>query len=88
MEPNDDSKLRGLLREWRAPEPPASLEERVLGPRRGWWRFLLSGYIRVPAPLAICLALLMIAAAWRAVRPAATTGPCQAAAICQLNSHC
>ena len=34
MEPNHDPQLRALLKEWRAPETPASLEQRVLEQRR------------------------------------------------------
>lgn len=76
MERND-SDLRQLLREWKTPETPASLESRVLPPRQSWWRLLLHGYIRVPVPVACCLAILMIGAAWRlATGPA---GGCSAA---------
>ncbi len=46
---DDDAQLRGLLREWKAPETPPSLEQRVLGTRAKesaktpWWRFLIGG---------------------------------------------
>lgn len=76
MEPKSDSELRSLLREWRAPALPPSLEERVLGRRESWWRFLLRGYIRVPVPVACCLAIFIIAAGWRMVKP--PVGPCSA----------
>lgn len=65
---DDDAQLRGLLREWKAPETPASLEQRVLGsrgPREPWWRFLFNGYIRVPVPVACALVALLTFAAWR-----------------------
>jgi hypothetical protein len=80
MQPNDDdTQLRGLLREWKAPEASASLEQRVLGSLpspQPWWRFLLSGYIRVPVSVACGVALLLTAAVWRvSVRPPA---PCVA----------
>ena len=76
MERND-SDLRQLLREWKAPQTPASLESRVLPPRQNWWRVLLHGYIRIPVPVACCLAILMAGAAWRlATNP---TGGCSAA---------
>jgi len=94
MQPHDDSRhndaqLRGLLREWQVPDAPAALEQRVLGalkPRHhakpryeAGWRFLFSGYIRVPVPLACGLALLLTFGAWRfAVRPPA---PCVAETI-------
>jgi hypothetical protein len=83
MQPdNDDAQLRGLLREWQAPETPRSLEHRVLGSRvkasakGSWWRFLIGGYIRVPVSVACGVALLLTAAVWRvSVRPPA---PCVA----------
>jgi hypothetical protein len=80
MEPRNDSDLRELLREWQAPELPASLEERVLGRRENWWHFLVRGYIRVPVPVACCLAVILIAAGWR-LSKAAPMGTCSAAFI-------
>jgi uncharacterized membrane protein YgcG len=82
MEPNnspqDDAQLRELLREWQVAPPPASLEGRVLKPQATWWGFLFRGYIRVPVPVACCLAVLLLFAGWRvAVRPA-QTAPCSA----------
>jgi hypothetical protein len=85
-DPHDDAQLRGLLREWEAPETPASLERRVLRARPShpyrspWflaaWRFLVGGYIRVPVPVACALAVLLSVAAWKvSVRPPA---PCAA----------
>ena len=78
----DDVQLRGLLREWKAPHTPASLEQRVLGQRadfsrrRQSWRFLFSGYIRVPVPVVFGLAVLLTVAGWRfSVQPPA---PCVA----------
>src|ERR1039458_9881787 len=61
MEPDNDPQLHQLLREWKAPNAPPSLEERVLGRRISWWRFLLTGQIRVPAPLAIAMVAALIA---------------------------
>jgi hypothetical protein len=61
MEPNEDSELRDLLKEWQAPPVPASLEKRLFGaPRRWWW-----ASVRVPLPVACCLALLIAALFWR-----------------------
>ena len=57
MEPNDP-QLRELLREWQTPEPPSSLEDRVLGARQSWCSFLFQGYIRVPVPVVYCLIAL------------------------------
>jgi len=84
MQPNDDlrqddAQLREVLKEWRAPETPHSIESRVLASRRPWWRFLINGYIRVPVPLACCLAVLMLFAAWRSVRAPQAGAPCSIA---------
>jgi hypothetical protein len=89
MEPNDDLQLRNLLREWQVQTPP-SLEKRVLTPRQGWWHFLLTGYVRVPVPVAVCLLLLMGAAAWRTARPTGMMAPCTASApvLCAGGSKC
>lgn len=83
MEPLNDPELRELLREWKAPETPHSLEARVsnltgetvvgsskTSPQRPWWDFFLRGYIRVPVPVACCVAILVIAAVWRMTRVA------------------
>jgi hypothetical protein len=91
MQPNDDQhedvQLRNLLREWQAPETPASLERRVLGSGalgalekpQAWWRFLVNGYIRVPVSVACALAVLLMVAMWRvSIRPPA---PCVAEKI-------
>ena len=65
MENDDDPKLRELLREWRAPGAPRSLDERVLGLVKPRWTFLLTGSIQVPVPvgLAIAAALLIMGVA-------------------------
>jgi hypothetical protein len=84
MEPNDP-KLRDLLHEWQAPQLPAGLEQRVLSsslmitPRPGW-RFLVSGYIRVPVPLACAAAVLMMFTGWWVARQTTPSGPCVTAA--------
>src|ERR1700733_8983198 len=86
MQPNDDfqqedAQLRELLQEWHAPAAPSSLERRVLGSlREPWWRFLINGYIRVPVPVACCVAVVVIFAAWRSVRPPGAGTPCSIAA--------
>lgn len=73
MEPTDDPKLSELLREWQAPDAPPSLDARVLGKRERWWSFLLTGSIRVPVPVGVAIAaiLLVMAAALFRQRPAA-----------------
>ena len=91
MQPNDDvrqedSRLTEVLREWQAPATPSSLEKRVLESLRepalqqAWWRFLINGYIRVPVPVACCVAVVVIFAAWRSVRPPSAGAPCAIAA--------
>ena len=59
MEPLDDKELNELLREWTAPPAPASLRGRVLGTRGSWWRWLLTGTIRVPVPAGIAAVVLL-----------------------------
>lgn len=82
MEPNDDVRLRKLLAEWKAPETPQSLEERLLSvpaTSQPWWRFLLRGSIRVPVPVACCLALLMFFAGFELTHRITPGAPCVAA---------
>jgi hypothetical protein len=94
MEPNDP-QLRDLLHEWQAPQVPAGLEQRVLSsslmitPRRGW-RFLLSGYIRVPVPLACAAAVLMMFTGFWLARQTTPAGPCitATAQVCTSPGHC
>ena len=93
MEIKDDSQLSQLLREWKV-ETPRSLEERVLGVRKPWWKFLLSGYIRVPVPIALCLIVLMMAGVWRQSRLANSAAACASAASstrqlpCPVDAKC
>jgi hypothetical protein len=83
MEQND-FELRELLREWKAPEAPASLEARMRR-RRPWWKVLVHGYIRVPVPVACGLAILMAGAAWRLTT--APSGNCSAASVAPAADH-
>jgi len=74
MEPMEDRELSKMLGEWQAPGAPPTLRDRVLPARQPWWRWLLTGTIRIPAPVALAAALA--AAIWIYVaatdRPAAT----------------
>lgn len=67
----DDQELNRLLREWTAPDAPPHLRPR---PAHGsWLRWLVTGAIRVPVPVA--LAALVLAAFWTVstrTEPAAT----------------
>ena len=62
MEPLDDRELNQLLHEWTAPPAPASLRRRVSARRGSWWRWLLTGTIRIPVPVGI--AVVVAAAVW------------------------
>ncbi len=64
----DDRELNRLLREWKAPDAPPDLRPRRADGSRLRW--LVSGTIRVPVPVA--LAALLMAALWIA---SARTGP-------------
>ena len=68
MEPDRDPKLSELLREWEVGGAPQSLEERVLGRRRHWWQFLVSGTIRVPVPVGLLAVAALVVLAVLAVR--------------------
>ena len=59
MEPKDQ-KLKELLDQWQAPLAPATLTRRVF-PRQPWWRWLMTGSIRVPVPLVGLAALATVA---------------------------
>jgi hypothetical protein len=59
MEPFEDPELSALLREWKAPGAPPTLGARVLPAQRSWWRWMLTGTIRVPVPAAAAALLLL-----------------------------
>ncbi|SRR5579883_372301 len=69
MEPDDDKDLHKLLKEWQVPDAPRSLDERVLRKRQAWWRILLTGSIRIPVPVALAAAVILIAMATVLLRP-------------------
>jgi hypothetical protein len=60
MEPLNDDELKHALRQWKAPDAPASLERRVLG-QEPWWRWLLTGSVRVPVPALLAFAAILVA---------------------------
>jgi hypothetical protein len=60
MEPLNDEELNKMLRQWQAPAAPPSLQARVLGVRQPWWRWLLTGSIRIPVPLGFAAAVLIV----------------------------
>lgn len=66
MEPLRDDELDTMLRrgapDWR---PSAELDERVrTAARPSGWRWLYQGSIRVPVPIALGAAVLLVAAFW------------------------
>ena len=65
MEPLNDQELDNLLQQWQARPAPDSITRKVMQARRGtWWKWLLTGSIRIPVPLAfaLCAALLLMLA--------------------------
>lgn len=60
MESTDDPKLSGLLKEWQVPGAPRSLDARVLALRERWWSCLLTGSIRVPVPVGVAIAAILL----------------------------
>src|SRR5262245_30221709 len=77
MEPMDDRDLNQLLRQWQAPGAPPHL--RPPGPaREAWWRWFVTGTIRVPVPVGLALAGLVAITMWMYAErraPAASTMP-------------
>ena len=64
MEHDNDPQLKRLLHEWRAPDAPDTLDARVLGRPKPWWRSLISLRVRVPLPVAIAFSVVLV---WFAV---------------------
>jgi hypothetical protein len=81
MEHGEDHELRELLREWSVSDAPPSLDRSVLGGcqagREAWWRFLLTGSIRIPVPVGLAFAavLLVLAGGLMRQRPALAPAP-------------
>jgi hypothetical protein len=75
-DPHDEDDLKPRLAEWRAPQAPARLDERIFEMhRRGrWktsgWRGLITGTVRVPIPVVAAACLLLVLATIAALRPA------------------
>jgi hypothetical protein len=59
MEPLNDNELRELLRRWEAPPAPAHVTSKIFGARLPWYRWLLSGSIRVPVPAVAALLVVL-----------------------------
>jgi hypothetical protein len=87
---SENDPLRTVLREWKAPEPTAALDERVRAGFRmsrgpsGWARFW-SARVSVPVPALAAVALL-VAVAWLVeFRPAPPT-PRQPGVVTRLEA--
>ncbi|MBY0503877.1 MAG: hypothetical protein K2X03_08200 [Bryobacteraceae bacterium] len=65
----NDDELRSMLKTWQAPAAPAELRCRVFAPPRLSWRWLFSGEIRVPIPLAVAFAAVLLFIAYRVAQP-------------------
>ena len=63
------------MNEWNVEDAPRSLDERVLGERRLWWMLLLRGSVRVPVPVALACALLLVWMTAALVRPRPASPP-------------
>src|SRR5438552_18043987 len=59
MEPLDEKELSPILRRWEAPAAPATLTGRVFAERKPWWRWLLTGTIRIPIPVGAVVVVLV-----------------------------
>jgi len=57
MEPLNEQELNELLQQWQAPGAPPSLARKVLLRRSSWWRWMVTGSIRIPVPLGIAVLL-------------------------------
>lgn len=68
MEPLNNDELNALLREWKAPPTPETLSAPAR-PRGRWWRWFLTGSIRVPVPVSMAVALVLSILAIQALRP-------------------
>jgi len=75
MESIDDLHLRKVLREWKVENAPGSLDKRVLGTARPWWKALMGGSVRVPLPVALALAVLFVIMAVELQRQRPDTAP-------------
>lgn len=67
-----DDELRAILKTWAAPAAPASLRKRVLRPRFSL-RWILTGQVRVPVPVLLAILCVLMFAAYRTMRPTASS---------------
>jgi len=66
----NDHELDLLLREWKVPHAPSRVRARVFARSdRPWWRRIWTASIRIPLPVAACLALALALGGWRWLAP-------------------
>ena len=71
-----DKELDGLLCQWKTPPPPPGLRAAIFGvPAASWWRRIWTASIRVPAPVAACLLILLALGAWLWVKQPSGNSP-------------
>lgn len=72
MEPLNDQELDELLQQWLGRPAPETLAIRVRQARRGsWWKWLVTGSIRLPVPLVAALSAFVLVLAFAALRNSA-----------------
>jgi hypothetical protein len=85
MPPISDDELAALLREWKPPDAPRDLEDRVqkafAKQKPLSWRWWLTGTVRIPVPAGVAAAVLLagFAVAW--LRIASAPAPLPRVAI-------
>jgi hypothetical protein len=69
-----DRELDALLPAWQSPAAPRRLRAAIFpaGPKP-WWRAMWSTSVRIPVPLACCLAIALALLMWRGVHPVIRT---------------
>jgi hypothetical protein len=60
MEPLNDDELNQILNQWEAPAKPRSLRRKVFARKPSLWRRLWTSSFRIPFPVAIGVALLVV----------------------------
>jgi hypothetical protein len=73
MQPLNDDELRGVLRQWKSPDPSPDLERKILASAKAsnvhrFFQWLATGSIRVPVPLGIAAMVLLFFLAFQATR--------------------
>lgn len=64
-----DDELKAVLQAWKAPPAPETLRARVFRERRNWLRWLFSGELRVPVPVALAAVCVLLFLGYRMLQP-------------------